>query len=325
MYDYGLSVLPRYALTCSSSARVRGALLCDTDKGLKIISEFGGANAKLEQQYLFQQQITASGILRCDQVLRNEEGELVTVGEDGIPYIVREWCPGRECDTRNKDEIIRAARALARLHTIIHLPVKEEYVKESLVQECTRHNAEIRKIRKYLLKKKKRNEFETLLLSCAEPYLAQGEEMVEHLCRSSYEQLRVQAITRGSICHGEYNQHNILLDGVKAEMIVNFEKWDFDLPTADLYHFMRKILEKHNWDRHTADLLLNAYNAVRPLGVEELQDLKLRISYPWKYWKIANHYYGSSKAWISSKNTEKLRQLNAQKEDWINFIKNVDF
>lgn len=325
MYDYGLSVLPRYALTCSVPARVRGALLCDTDKGLRLISEFGSANAKLEQQYLFQQQITESGILRCDQLIRNEEGELITVGEDGISYIVREWYPGRECDTRNREEIIRAAKALARLHTIVHLPVKEEYVKEPLIQECSRHNAEIRKIRKFLLKKKKRNEFENLLLSCAEPYLEQGEEMVARLRQSSYEKLREQALGQGRICHGEYNQHNILLDGAGTETIVNFEKWTFDLPTADLYHFMRKILEKHNWDRHTADLILNAYGCVRPLSESELLDLKLRLSYPWKYWKIANYYYGSSKVWISSKNTEKLKILNAQRDYWIKFIKNDDF
>ena len=43
MYDYGLSVLSHYGLTASGTMRVRGALLCHTEQGDKLISEFGTA------------------------------------------------------------------------------------------------------------------------------------------------------------------------------------------------------------------------------------------------------------------------------------------
>lgn len=52
MYDYGLSVLSHYGLTASGTMRVRGALLCHTEQGDKLISEFGTAAEKLEQRYL---------------------------------------------------------------------------------------------------------------------------------------------------------------------------------------------------------------------------------------------------------------------------------
>ena len=157
MYDYGLSVLSHYGLTASGTMRVRGALLCHTEQGDKLISEFGTAAEKLEQRYLLQCRITESGLLRCDQILRNEEGALATRGDDGGTYIVRNWYPGRECETGNSEDLIRASDALARLHTAAHLPVKMEYRRESLVEECIRHNVEIRKIRKYLQTKKKKN------------------------------------------------------------------------------------------------------------------------------------------------------------------------
>lgn len=156
MYDYGLSVLSHYGLTASGTMRVRGALLCHTEQGDKLISEFGTAAEKLEQRYLLQCRITESGLLRCDQILRNEEGALATRGDDGGTYIVRNWYPGRECETGNSEDLIRASDALARLHTAAHLPVKMEYRRESLVEECIRHNVEIRKIRKYLQTKKKK-------------------------------------------------------------------------------------------------------------------------------------------------------------------------
>ena len=185
MYDYGLSVLSHYGLTASGTMRVRGALLCHTEQGDKLISEFGTAAEKLEQRYLLQCRITESGLLRCDQILRNEEGALATRGDDGGTYIVRNWYPGRECETGNSEDLIRASDALARLHTAAHLPVKMEYRRESIVEECIRHNVEIRKIRKYLQTKKKKNEFEKLLLASAGPYLEQGERAAAEMKASS--------------------------------------------------------------------------------------------------------------------------------------------
>ena len=231
--------------------RVRGALLCHTEQGDKLISEFGTAAEKLEQRYLLQCRITESGLLRCDQILRNEEGALATRGDDGGTYIVRNWYPGRECETGNSEDLIRASDALARLHTAAHLPVKMEYRRESIVEECIRHNVEIRKIRKYLQTKKKKNEFEKLLLASAGPYLEQGER--------------------------------------------------------------------------AAARILNAYSARRPLDEGEIETLRLYLSYPWKYWKLANRYYGSRKSWISGRNTEKLKTLNAQQADWLRFVKGSFF
>ena len=50
MYDYGLSVLEQYGLTAFTSGRVRGALLCQTEKGPVILREFHGSEKKLSMQ-----------------------------------------------------------------------------------------------------------------------------------------------------------------------------------------------------------------------------------------------------------------------------------
>ena len=50
MYDYGLSVLEQYGLNALSSGRVRGALLCRTERGPVILREFHGSEKKLSMQ-----------------------------------------------------------------------------------------------------------------------------------------------------------------------------------------------------------------------------------------------------------------------------------
>ena len=65
--------------------------------------------------------------------------------------------------------------------------------------------------------------------------------------------------------------------------------------------------------------LLAAYHQNKPISKEEWENLKIRFSYPEKYWKLANHYYTHNKAWISEKNVEKMRAVINQKEQWVRF------
>ena len=65
---------------------------------------------------------------------------------------------------------------------------------------------------------------------------------------------------------------------------------------------------------------MSAYEAIRPLSEYSKMELKLRLSYPEKFWKIANFYYGSNKAFIPVKNMEKLQKLLEQEEGKQRFL-----
>lgn len=322
MYDRGLWILEQYGLTAKSSCKGRGVLLYETQEGWISIKECSGTKQKLEQQYALMEKVRNSGFPYLDCLRRNLEGELLSRDREDNTYVVRDWYSGKECDTRSISDIERAVEMLAALHKVMHLEVKEEYVRESLIHECTRHNAEIRKTRKFIHKRQKKSAFEMKLLSCVEPFLEKGEEMVENLKSSGYEELRNLNLESGSICHGDYNQHNVIFSGSRTA-VTNFDRWTYDIQTADLYHFMRKILEKHNWDIALGEGMIETYQKVRPLSEQELMDLKLRLSYPWKFWKLVNHYSNNNKVWISGKNVEKLEQLQQQFGNWQNFLKNI--
>ena len=105
--------------------------------------------------------------------------------------------------------------------------------------------------------------------------------------------------------------------------VTNFDKWNYDIQTADLYQFMRKILEKHNWNKELGTLMLEEYNKERPLSGMELDNLRLRFAYPEKFWKLANYYYNHKKAWVSQKSEEKLDTLIAQKGVWLGFLEEM--
>lgn len=319
MYDRGLWILEQYGLTAKTSSRGRGVLLYETEEGWVSIREYGGTRKKLEQQYALMEKLRNAGFPRMDRLHRNQEGELISRDREENSYVLRDWCQGRECDTRSVGDIEQAVRRLAEMHKVMRMEAQEEYVRESLIHECARHNAEIRRTRKFIRRKQKKNVFEIRLLAAVPRFLEKGEEAEEALRHSGYEELREESLKAGTVCHGDYSQHNVLFQGVQTA-VTNFWHWNYDMQTADLCHFMRKILEKHNWDLHMGRGMLDTYCRARPLKREELLNLKLRLSYPWKFWKLCNYYESTNKVWISGKNMEKLDQLEKQWNSWLYFL-----
>ena len=195
------------------------------------------------------------------------------------------------------------------------LPTDLSYMEENLNDEYQRHNQELRKIRRFIRKKGPACAFEKEYLKSVEWFLARGELAVNMLRASSYADLREKAKEEGTVCHGEYNQHNVLILKSKTA-VTGFSHWCFGIQIGDLYHFMRKILEKSGWNINLAEEMLKTYHRIRPISAEEWENLKIRFTYPEKFWKLSNYYYTHNKAWISEKNTEKLQALIRQKEKW---------
>lgn len=322
MYDYGLSVMPQYGLNVQNSYRGRGALICQTQEGLYILRPFCGSVKRLERQCRLLTMLYEEHGVRVDVPLYNLEGNLVSTDEQETSYVLRRWYEGKECDTRSREEVLCSVASLARLHLVMKMSGLEECPQEPLEQEYLRHNRELRKIRKFIRGKKVSSPFERQYLNSVEEFLEWADEAAQCLKQSSYEQLRQEGMRQGLICHGEFNQHHVLFHD-SGIAITGFDKWKYDLQVADLYCFMRKILEKAGWDVRLGEKMLETYDREKTLSAQEYEHLKIRFSYPEKYWKLANYYYAHNKAWIAEKNVEKLQNVLHQKKVWREFVREI--
>ena len=122
------------------------------------------------------------------------------------------------------------------------------------------------------------------------------------------------------LCHGDYNQHNVVLSQGEW-VLLNFEQMSYDVMILDLANFIRKILEKYNWNTGLGIEMITAYDSIRKLLPEEFKQLYIRLAYPQKYWKIANHYSSSRKSWISGRDIEKLEKVIDQEPQRKQFLK----
>ena len=191
---------------------------------------------------------------------------------------------------------------------------------DSLLTEYERHNRELNKVKNYIRNKNKKNRFELLFMNVYESYREQANEVTERLKQQALHlQTGVAEQMRG-LCHGDYNQHNVLLSQGEW-VILNFEQMTYDIMVQDLANFVRKILEKYNWNTGLGIEMITEYTNVRKLLPEESEQLYLRLAYPKKFWKIANHYSSSRKSWISGRDIEKLEKIIAQEPQRKQFLK----
>lgn len=322
MNDKGLSVLEQYPVKVSNTYRGRGALLCETNQGLKLLRELNGSKQRIEFQDKVLTHISANnpGNVYVDSFFKNKNEEIISYDKDNTGYILKDWYEGRDCDVKEDRDIIDATANLARLHKCLVFPeLRESFVgngrQEDLVREYEKHNRELKKVKNYIRDKGQMTDFEICFMKNFMLFYERGEEILCQLRNSTYEELQKDETEQGKICHGDYNYHNIILLKKNSIATTNFNKCHFGMQVKDLYQFMRKILEKRNWSLELGNRMLETYENIRPLSSAEKKNLFLRLSYPEKFWKLANQYYNMNKAWIPNKNIGKLVILLEQNKE----------
>ncbi len=364
MNDKSLEVLRQYDIKLNRTARGRGGMLLDTDKGVKLFLECVYPNAFYERESDITAAIADNGYRLVDTYCRNTDGNLVSVDEDGRRYVLKNWFDGRECSTAELADVCDAVRALGKLHIAMeNLPAKlaeqspaaqqpatqqaekqssatqrttgqtsaaqgigekradgqeraaQPYNRRSepLVHAYERHMKELKMAANYLKNKKRRTDFENMAYKNIGGFHREAVEAVERLNSPVIKAHLQNAYDTGELCHGSFNYHNVLFVGNEAA-VTNFGRCRNECRIIDLYQFMRKILEKYDWDIKLAYKLIDEYNIVRSISDNDVELLSALFAFPEKFWKIINYYFNANKAWIPPKSIEKLNLVVEQNQ-----------
>lgn len=305
MSERGMAVLNQYEFEVIRIGRGRGALLVETDAGLKWMTESSKTEARIETL----QQVLAA--LRdqgfpAEQYVANREGNWISKDEYQHSHVVMDWFSGRECSSRDERDSLEAVAILAKLHLALQQIEFQVEPVTNLQDLWERHNREMVKVRKYIKARNGKNGFERNIMETVSEYLEQGKRTVELLVQS-------KAKPALQLCHGEYTYHNVLLEAGSFG-VIGFSALHTGYRAEDLYYFMRKVLEKNHWSLRLGAKMLEVYNRIFPMGQGDWNLLYLLFLYPEKYWKQLNYYYNTRKSWISDRNRDKIMLIEQQKE-----------
>lgn len=336
MNDKDNGILSRYGLDVIKTGRCKGAVLLDTKQGYFLLKEFNGTVKHLEFEENLLNRIAEFDEIGVDKVVRDIEGNLINEDDSGKKYVLRKWYNASDCDSKNDKQILVAAGALAKLHSIMNkisygnICLNEYFnltlLGNQLETEFEKHNKELKRTRNFIRSKRKKNEFELMVLADFDRFFEDGLYVCEMAEKMNIKKFIREAVESGRLIHGSYNYHNIMISGSDC-IITNFERAKCSVQIRDLYDFMRKVMEKHSWDKTIGKQIIEVYNKVRPISEQEIMYLSLKLRYPEKYWKLLNHYYNNNKAWVPDKDIFKLKQVVTQRNlrmDFINSLLNLN-
>lgn len=326
MSEIDIDVLSQYDISINRTYKGRGAIICSGENKSYKLMNYNGTICRLNFISGLMKYIRNKGFYNIDDIVRNKDGDLISTNEFSETYILKEWYEGNECDVKNNKNVISGVETLALLHSQMRSGDfdYDGIVPEtpSLLQEYERHIRELKKIRTFMRGRKRKTSFEYDAILHFDEYYDLAKNAMEKLINTDYVSLEEECKKKKSFCHGNYNYHNIILIGDKIA-VVNFEKAGTGLQIKDLYFYMRKVLEKYNWNIEIGYNILEKYNKICPISKEEHKILMVMLEFPEKFWKVVNQYYNSNKSWIPDKNVEKLKMVYTQQQKKEMFIKKM--
>ena len=321
MNERHLEALAQYDIAVDSVRKGRSGWICETGQGTMLLQEYRGTIKRLEFETQVLGQVRQSGLLQVDDYIRTTQGELISLSEDGTRHTLKHWYTGRECNIRDHREMRQVVGKIAILHQVLKkIPLKEEWnlwsiVVETARQEMERHSQELKRARNFMKSKRRKTDFERCALSNFSMFFEQARQAVEGMGHLSQDFDTVSSC----LCHGDLDQHHILIEE-KSVAVIEYHKMHLGDQMRDLYHFVRKVMEKHEWDQELGLELLTAYDRMNPLTDRDRESLYYLFLYPEKYWKQINFYMNANKVWIPARNLEKLKNLEIQAEQRNRFL-----
>ena len=310
MADKMSEVYEAYDMEIYQTMRGRGSFILNTDKGIRQLRQLDESESRLNVEYQFKEELYESGFTHIDRCVKNIDDELVSYDRYGNGFVMRMFFEGREIDVQNKDEIKNAVLNLADFHTksreIFRNTERDVHIR--LNSDFRKRNLETKRVKNFMLKRKSKKKFEEIYLDNYEFFYNQAVECERRLDEKMLEKMSEHT----GYCHGMYNRHSILINEEKDEYdTIGFDRFYVGNQLNDLYHFMRKTVEKNDYDFEIMKEITEIYADKCALSQNDLKYIYTLYLYPEKFYKLGNQYINAPKNWISPKMMEKIGKIIA--------------
>ena len=180
--------------------------------------------------------------IKTDQYILNKDGYFLTFDRYYETFALRKTYLGTECDIHALKDIRSSAENLASFHNhCLAISFSSENLRKytSISTYYEQKYLELKSIARYIRKRKKKGIFEYLFLEQTKAFWEQMERSIQILNETTP--------SRCGWCHGAYNHHNIIMTS-SAPATIHFEHFYHGYPILDVYYFLKKALEKNNYN-----------------------------------------------------------------------------
>ena len=141
MQEFEQKILEQYDIEVNSTRKVRGAVLCETNKGVFLLKEVTTSEKRIPALCELYTWLYEQGEHQIDYMVANRNGEYISSLDNGDRYMLKKWYAGHECDIKKTREILEAAGNLAKLHIIMRYELEHGIPEGTKTDEkYRRHN-----------------------------------------------------------------------------------------------------------------------------------------------------------------------------------------
>lgn len=208
-------------------------------------------------------------------------------------FILTPWVNGIKCDFDDKSHMEISSIALAKLHKSSKdfFPISGS---SSRIAYDDYHISADKHLEQILATAKQAKHYNDRFSKIFLKYFNTNLELAK-LSSSISSTINNDELSK-SLCHGDYVNKNILIDG-SVVWLIDFDKCKMDYSAHDISYFLRRLLKRENtnWDIDLTLNILDDYMSINPLSSSDLKYVLAYIAFPQKFWKISRDYYKNIK------------------------------
>lgn len=273
---------------------VKNYYIIETSAGRKVLKNINYSTERIMFVHEAKEHLYNNDFKNIDRYLYNKSGSPVSF-VNGAFYTVSEAVEGRECDFNDRDDVIISSKKLAMLHKASkgYIPPQNSVIRDDLgklPKYFGKRLEEIKRAKK--IAQREKGKFDYLILEYIDYFYELGEDALQRISNSMYNEVVKNSREERSFCHHDYTHCNIICSNGETS-VINFEYCSFELKVYDVANLLRRKMRKCDWDVDEAMVIIDAYTSIEPISKEEFEILKIMLQFPQKFWRVINRYYNS--------------------------------
>lgn len=302
MQDTEKQLSYRYGFEIKGLYNYKNNFIVETEFGKKIIKRMGVSSERVQFIHGAKEHLYKNDFINIDRYICTQEGKPYVI-INGVFYTMANLINGRECDFDLREDVVKASKTLAKLHKASRGYISPpESVKRSELGKLPRcykkRLDEIKRAKKIAQREKGKVDY--LILKYIDYFYEMGEDALNKIYTSKYDELIDKARKDKNFCHRDYSYCNIICDDDEMS-VINFDYCSYELKMYDIANFLRRKMRKCYWDVDEAKVIMDSYSAIESISKDEFLILYLMLQFPHKFWRVVNKYYNSKRTWREKK------------------------
>lgn len=326
MEDINAKVLNQgYGLKLINTSRSRSGIICKTDSGVKELRKTNTDEKIICFESAAKEHLKNNGFLNVDCFIKTLDGKPFYIF-DGNTYVLTDFVSSQGADLNEKEFILKAAEALAKIHTASKGFVSD--VENSNVGKLptlyNKRKNELVKIKKWINNQSTLSSVDLIVLKNFNYYKENAEKASDYIQNSGYSEIADFARINKTFCHNSYKNDNVRITDTNDIFVTGFSKCAYDCGVVDLAEFIRRYIKSETSDIKTICEIIESYNKIKPVTKNEIDVIYSMLCFPNKFLKLCNQYYNKRRVYVSDAIIQKMEKCVLQRERNDDFLKKLE-